>query len=64
MLSVMIPSATASSPARIGSQSWAMIYHFTGREFLLNKTEHKVCPSTDINSLLNGLSLVFDLYIL
>ena len=64
MLSVMIPRATALSLARIGSQSCAVIYHFTGMEFLLNETEHKACPSTDIHSLLNDLSLVFDLYIL
>ena len=64
MLSVMIPRVAALSPARIGSQSSAMMCHFTGTEFLLNETEHKPCPLTDINSLLNGLSLVFDLYIL
>ena len=58
MLNVMIPRATALSPARIGSQSCAMIYHFAGTEFLLHETEHTACPSTDINSLLNGLSLV------
>ena len=63
MLRVMIPRATALSPARIGSQSCAMMCHFTGTEFLLNETEHKACPSTDINSLLDGLSLVFDLFI-
>ena len=59
MLHVMIPRATALSPARIGSQSCV-----NRTEFLLNETEHKACPSTDINSLLNGLSLVSDLYIL
>ena len=59
MLCVMIPRATALSPARTGSQSCVNI-----TEFLLNETEHKACPSTDINSLLNGLYLVFDLYIL
>ena len=64
MLSVMIPRATALSLARIGSQSCAMIHHFTGTEFLLNETEHKACSSTNVNSLLNGLSLVLDLYIL
>ena len=63
-LNVIIPTATAFSPTRIGSQSCAMIYHFTRIEFLLKETEHKACPSTDINSLLNGLGLVFDLYIL
>ena len=31
---------------------------------MLKETEHKACSSTDINSLLNGLSLAFDLYIL
>ena len=38
--------------------------HFTRTEFLLNETKHKACSSTDNNLLLNGLCLVFDLYIL
>ena len=41
-----------------------MMCHFTGTEFLLSEAEHKAYLSIDINSLLNGLSLVFDLYIL
>lgn len=60
----MIPKTTALSPAKIGAQSWAMMCQFTGTESLLNETEHKACPSTDIKPLLKGLSLIFDLYIL
>ena len=60
----MIPRATALSPARIGLQSRAVIYHFTGTGFLLNENEHGAYRLTDINPILNGLSLVLDLYIL
>ena len=60
----MIARATALSPARIGLQSRAVIYHFTGTGFLLNENEHGAYPLTDINPILNGLSLVLDLYIL
>ena len=41
-----------------------MICYLIRTELLSNETEHKDCPSTDIHSLLNGLIIVFDLYIL
>ena len=50
----------AEFPARIGSNSAAIICHLTGTEFDPNVTAQIVCFSTLIGSLLNGFNFVFD----